>query len=166
MHQPTQRYRVCGLGAGLAVCLTTAAVAVAAAAPTTIGTASNAKLGRILVSAHGRTLYMFSRDSHGRSSCSGSCTDRWIPVLGSRVAAKRGSGVKSALLATSRRSSGNLQATYNGHPLYEFSGDRSAGTTAGEGASEFGGRWYAVNTSGNEVKPKSSSRCDPVCSGY
>jgi len=53
------------------------------------------------------------------------------------------------------------------HPLYLFSGDHAAGQVNGEGANQFGGRWYAVNTAGNEVSPKhSGGTCNPVCSGY
>ena len=41
----------------------------------TVAVANNAQLGRILVDAQGRTLYMFAKDMNGTSSCSGQwCT--------------------------------------------------------------------------------------------
>jgi predicted lipoprotein with Yx(FWY)xxD motif len=139
----------------------------AAAAPTTISSATPGKLGRILVSAHGNTLYMFTKDSSRGSSCNGGCASSWRPVLAGRVAAGSGSGLSARLLGTVKRSNGFLQAAYNHHPLYTFSGDRSAGSISGEGADEFGGHWYAVDVAGNEVQPKhSTSQCHPVCSGY
>jgi len=44
-----------------------------------------------------------------------------------------------------------MQVTYHGHPLYRFSGDVRAGQTAGEGLTDFGGRWYAVSAAGTAV---------------
>src|SRR5262249_22536630 len=38
-------------------------------------------LGRILVDAHGRTLYLFARDRIGKSSCSGQCETFWPPLI-------------------------------------------------------------------------------------
>ena len=107
-------------------------------------------LGRIVVDAHGRTLYMFMKDKRNRSACSGACATNWPPlVTGAKPTA--GVGVKASLLGTARRSDGHLQATYNGHPLYRFLLDGKAGQTKGEGISAFGGRWYAVSPSGGKV---------------
>lgn len=152
-------------GPGLAAASANAPVAHAASA-TLIGSASKGKLGRILVNNSGQTLYMFTRDPRGRSDCSGSCAGTWIPVLTGSVKAKPGSGVNSRLLGLTTRSNGYKQATYDHHPLYRYKGDRTSKTTAGEGANQFGGFWYALNTKGGEVKPKSSGSCNPVCSGY
>jgi predicted lipoprotein with Yx(FWY)xxD motif len=145
----------------IAVCAIAVPVAIAGA-PTQVSTAHNSKLGTILTNARGYTLYMFSKD-HGKSACNGSCASGWPPLLGGSVAAKN--GVKASLLKLTARSDGNKQATYNGHPLYTFVGDKKAGQTNGEGSSAFGGKWYAVNTSGNQVNPKSGN-CNPVCNGY
>ena len=62
-----------------------------------------------------------------------------------------GSGVKAALLGTTRRSSGALQVTYNKHPLYAYKLDQKAGQTKGEGTLFFGARWYAVSARGTAV---------------
>jgi len=132
-----------------------------AGAPTQVSTAKNAKLGTILVNAHGGTLYVFTKD-HGRSSCTGSCAKAWPPLLGGSVLAVH--GVSAAKLKLTTRSDGNKQATYDGHPLYTFAGDRKAGQTNGQGLSQFGGKWYVINVSGNQVTK--SGDCNPVCTGY
>ena len=55
-----------------------------------------------------------------------------------------GMGVKKSLLGTAKRGS-KLQVTYNGHPLYTYSGDSAAGQANGEGS---GGVWFVVKASG------------------
>jgi predicted lipoprotein with Yx(FWY)xxD motif len=162
MKPPTlNRRRLSALAAPIAV-LAVAVPLATAAAPTQVTTTHNRKLGTILVNAHGSTLYMFTSD-HGSSRCSGACAKAWPPLLGGAVAAR--AGVNSHRLKLTARPGGGRQATYNNHPLYLFSGDHAAGQTNGEGANKFGGHWYAVNTAGNEVRPKSGA-CNPVCSGY
>ena len=111
---------------------------------------SKTKLGEVLVNSKGHTLYMFSRDKNGKSSCSGSCTKFWPPYL-LRGKATAGSGVKASLLGTTRRSNGSMQVTYKKHPLYGFALDKKAGQTNGEGNVAFGGKWYAVSAKGAAV---------------
>jgi predicted lipoprotein with Yx(FWY)xxD motif len=41
------------------------------------------KLGKILVDAQGRTLYLFEADKAGRSACDGACASAWPPYLSS-----------------------------------------------------------------------------------
>jgi predicted lipoprotein with Yx(FWY)xxD motif len=49
------------------------------------------------------------------------------------------------------RADGTRQVTYNNHPLYLFVKDTKAGDTNGEGLTAFGGVWYAVSPTGNQV---------------
>ena len=42
--------------------------------------AAQSKLGRILVDAQGRTLYTFTNDKNGSSTCYGACADAWPSV--------------------------------------------------------------------------------------
>ena len=58
---------------------------------------------------------MFAKDKNGKSSCSGGCSKFWPPSLKSGKATA-GSGVKAALIGTTKRSNGSLQLTYNKHP--------------------------------------------------
>jgi predicted lipoprotein with Yx(FWY)xxD motif len=105
------------------------------------------RLGNILVNGSGRTLYEFTRDHSGRSSCTSisGCSEIWPSLKASRPTA--GTGIRSSLL-----SSHNGQVTYAGHPLYTYSGDSGAGQTSYVGAKEFGGTWYAINASGGTVR--------------
>ena len=107
-------------------------------------------LGHILVSAKGRTLYLFMKDMNGRSACSGSCASYWPPLMRTGTVTV-GLGVKRALVGTTKRADGRLQLTYNKHPLYTFALDKSAGQTKGQGSSNFGARWYAISAQGRAV---------------
>jgi len=154
--------------AGIVLILCTGALATS----TTV-TTHQTKRGADLAAANGHTLYMFTADKPGKSACTGSCTKVWPPLLSSgRPLAAKGSGVNAKLLGTIKRGR-VLQVTYHGHPLYLFNRDKAPGQITGEGAKQFGGHWYIVNTSGNPVKPKASSGgggggnlCNPICQGY
>jgi predicted lipoprotein with Yx(FWY)xxD motif len=141
-----------GLGAGaLAVA---AALAVAGSAASTGPTAVKAgttNLGRVLVDAHGKTLYVWAHDKTSTSTCNGACTQYWPPLI-SRGKASALAGVQAKLLGTSRRRDGRLQITYAGHPLYYFVNDTKPGQTSGDGLTGFGGRWDPVSTTGKAVR--------------
>jgi predicted lipoprotein with Yx(FWY)xxD motif len=121
----------------------------------TVGIA-NSGLGKILVNAQGRTLYLFQKDRGARSACSGACARNWPPLHATGKPAT-GSGADASLLGTTMRSDGTSQVSYNGHPLYLFSGDSNAGDTSGEGLNAFGGSWYALSAAGNQVVRTPSS---------
>jgi predicted lipoprotein with Yx(FWY)xxD motif len=118
--------------------------------------AANTGLGTVLVNSQGRTLYLFKKDVGTKSSCYGACAQNW-PPLHSTGKPTAGSGADASLLGTSMRSDGKPQVTYNGHPLYLFSGDSNSGDTNGEGISAFGGIWYALSATGNQVLGTSSN---------
>ena len=125
----------------------------AAAKPTarsaTVATARTG-LGQIVVDGRGRSLYLFEKDMHGRSSCSGVCATYWPPLLsnGRPFAIK---GAKPSLLGTIRRADGSRQVSYAGHPLYFFSGDTGRGQTNGEGLKDFGAGWYVLTPAGAKI---------------
>ncbi len=127
-----------------------------AAAPATAGSGGAAlavatsKAGQILVDGKGRALYLFEADRGAVSSCTGACAKAWPPytVTGTPQA---GAGVTAGLIATTTRSDGTHEVTYNGHPLYYFAGDRAAGTTAGQGLKAFGAGWYVLAPNGNKI---------------
>ena len=108
-------------------------------------------LGKILVDSRGRTLYLFRKDTRGRSRCSGSCATNWPPLLATGRPTGR-SDVKASKLTATRRSDGRAQVVYNGHPLYRFIGDAKPGNTNGQGLSAFGARWFVVSPAGNEIR--------------
>jgi predicted lipoprotein with Yx(FWY)xxD motif len=106
-------------------------------------------LGSILVSSSGRTLYEFTRDHGDKNSCAAisGCSEVW-PSLKTSGRPTAGSGVKASLLS----STSGKQITYDGHPLYTYSGDSGPGKTSYVGAKQFGGTWYALTASGGTVK--------------
>ena len=122
--------------------------------PATIGV-EDTDLGDILVDAHGHTLYLFAKDSGPESTCTGACASAWPPL---RVSGKPtvGTGANSSLIGTTSGQA-KPQVTYNGHPLYLFSGDHKAGDTNGQGSNAFGAGWYALSSSGDEVTRTASN---------
>lgn len=103
-------------------------------------------IGTVLTNSSGRTLYWFAKDTPTTSNCTGACATFWPPVKGP-VTAAPGSAL-SGTLGTIKRSDGTTQATYDGHPLYIYSGDSAAGQTAGNDLNAAGGLWFAMTPSG------------------
>ena len=104
------------------------------------------ELGSILVDGDGLTLYLVTVDQPNKSNCSGGCAETWPPLLSSLVLA--GEGVQINLFAPIIRDDGNSQLTYNGHPLYNFSGDKQPGDANGQGV---GGVWFVVSPEGEAI---------------
>ena len=98
----------------------------------------------VLTNGKGFTLYWFVPDTSTKSNCNGSCATYWPPVKGPATA---GAGV-TGKLATITRSDGSVQATYNGHPLYTYVGDKAPGQAKGNGLNLSGGVWHEVTASG------------------
>src|SRR5262245_45982607 len=134
----------------LASAVTVTALAAAAGISGSVVKVGHSNLGSVLVDAHGKTLYIWAHDKGSKSTCYGDCATYWPPLVtrGNPVAL---ASAKSALLGTSKRSDGQLQVTYAGHPLYNFVQDTKAGDTKGEGLTGFGGRWDPVSAAGYAV---------------
>jgi predicted lipoprotein with Yx(FWY)xxD motif len=111
------------------------------------------RIGTILVSSSGRTLYEFTRDRPRSNSCVKirECPEIW-PALQSSGKPVAGPSVRASLLSTITLRGGARQVTYAGHALYLYSGDTGPGQTSYVGESAFGGRWYAIDASGRTVK--------------
>ena len=97
----------------------------------------------VLANADGLTLYWFAPDTSTSSKCFGSCAIYWPPVSGSPAA---GPGV-TGKLGTIKRPGGGLQASYDGHPLYTYVGDRGPGQANGNDLDLNGGFWYDIRVS-------------------
>jgi predicted lipoprotein with Yx(FWY)xxD motif len=171
----TARSRRRGRPSGLVACAALVTVAVVAmfaamalamgsAAPT-VGSASNAKFGeKIVVDAHGRTLYALSPESTHHLLCkSNECLKAWPPltVRSSKTKLTAGSGVHGHL-GILRRSNGMLQVTLHGLPLYHFSGDSAKGATNGEGIKSFGGTWHVISAATGMAPAPSSTETTPT----
>jgi predicted lipoprotein with Yx(FWY)xxD motif len=136
-----------------------AGIGIAASGPTKPATVKvrSTKLGKILVDGRARTLYLFEKDKGGKSACSGACAKAWPPLL-TKGKAKAGTGAIASKLATTKRSNGTTQVTYNKHPLYTFIVDKNKpGSVKGEGSKAFGAEWYVLNAKGNKVEKKGGS---------
>ncbi len=108
-------------------------------------------LGRVLVDASGRTLYLYLPDHRRESRCDGFCAHQWPPLVVSSAAhARFGPGVDALLVGSVRRAGGDEQVTYNGWPLYTWSLDSAPGQANGE--ADAMGLWWAVSPSGTAVK--------------
>ena len=106
----------------------------------------------VLTNSKGFTLYTFVPDTSTTSKCNGSCAQNWPPVPGPVTAA----GV-TGTFATISRSGGAVQATFDGHPLYTFTGDTAPGQGNGNGVNAFGGLWHEITPSGTAAPAGSSS---------
>ena len=129
---------------------------------------SGSELGRVLVDGRGRTLYLFERDKHGKSSCIGPCATAWPPLIASGKPLAS-AGARASLLGTTKRADGRLQVTYNHHPLYAFIKDTRKGQTNGENLDAFGAEWHAVSPDGAKVEQNATKRTaasDPAPTGY
>lgn len=112
---------------------------------------ASSKLGKILVDGKGRTLYLFEADKGTSSMCDGACASAWPPLTATgKVTA--GSGVSASKLGTTKRSDGKTEVTYNGHPLYTFTGDGAPGQINGQGSDAFGAEWYVLSAAGNTIE--------------
>jgi predicted lipoprotein with Yx(FWY)xxD motif len=139
-----------------------------AAAPASSGAVSSSALktttiggAAVLTNGKGFTLYWFAPDTSTKSNCNGSCATYWPPVKGPATA---GGGV-TGKLATITRSDGSVQATYNGHPLYTYVGDKAPGQDKGNGLNLSGGLWHDVTVSG-AAAPASSASASAGGGGY
>ena len=113
---------------------TASAMAASAAA---VHSTTDAKLGKILVDASGRTLYVFDKDTGGTIACTAACTGTWPPLT---TTGPQASSSMSGI-GTVQRPDGTTQVTYKSRPLYRYSGDTKAGDTNGDGV---GGIWHAA----------------------
>jgi predicted lipoprotein with Yx(FWY)xxD motif len=116
----------------------------------------------ILTNNPGRTLYYFKDDTATRSACTGTCIQTWPPLLSSSGTAPTNSALPGTLGILN--DANGAQVTYNGHPLYTYSGDQAPGDTHGEGIE---GKWHvatptlAVLTGGGAATPTGTP-----CTGY
>ena len=100
----------------------------ATAAPAMLGTTS---MGKLMVDAHGMTLYTYDKDKIGKSTCVGQCAVEWPPLTAARGAKASGAWTLAA------RADGSKVWAYKGHALYTFKEDKKAGDVTGDGKDGF-----------------------------
>lgn len=113
--------------------------------PTQVHVATGS-LGEYLTDGEGNTLYVFLPDDAGPSTCTDACAATWPPLVGAVVPKL---GVDASLVGVSERDDSADQVTYNGWPLYLFSGDSAAGDINGQGVSDV---WFVIDPAGVVVE--------------
>lgn len=112
----------------------------ASGAPAPVASAEKAKVGEVVVDAEGRTLYRFTAEAQGRPVCTDACVKTWPPATVTAA-----NDLPDHVATVKRPDDGAMQLTYDGHPLYRFSGDQSKADAKGEGV---GGQWFTVKAAG------------------
>jgi predicted lipoprotein with Yx(FWY)xxD motif len=108
---------------------------------------SDTSLGTVLVDAEGMTLYAFTPDTDGVSTCYDDCAAAWPPLVVDGAPAA-GEGLDASLLTTVERTDGTTQAKYGDWPLYTFASDSAPGDVTGQGV---GGKWYVIAADGSLI---------------
>jgi predicted lipoprotein with Yx(FWY)xxD motif len=117
----------------------------------TIGVRRLRDLGQVLVGSRGMTLYIYTPDHQGHSTCTGLCSVQWPPLLvpGTQDRVVTGPGVERALVGTVRRANGSLQVTYHKWPLYTYRLDKFPGEATGE--EDDMGLWQVISPGGQPI---------------
>lgn len=111
----------------------------------TLNSAYNATVGNYMVNATGWALYTYAKDTpySGNSTCYGECAALWPSFYAANISTPK--NINASKFGSITRVGGVMQTTYNGMPLYFYSGDRSASAINGEGLL---GLWYVVRVNG------------------
>ena len=111
------------------------AAAASASLGATVMVAPVGSAGQLLVAgSNGMTLYNFSTDvaNSGTSACTGACLAKWPALTVPAGTVPSGDTALTGTLSTiTRADDGTLQVTYNGLPLYFYSGDKAPGDANG-----------------------------------
>ena len=121
--------------------------AASGAGAATVNLGGNSQYSSFLVDGKGMSLYLFTKDSPGTTTCYGNCATVWPPLLTTGKPAA-GTGVDASKFGTITRTDGTTQVTYNGWPLYYYAKDQQAGDTTGQSV---GSVWYLVSPTGDKV---------------
>ncbi len=114
------------------IALATAACLMASAGFAAPGSTATTGIGDVLVAENGMTLYIFAKDSAGKSVCNDDCAVKWPPLFAKADDAQSGD------YTIVERDDDSYQWAYKGMPLYFWVKDKAAGDTTGEGV---GGVW-------------------------
>ncbi len=152
-------------GGLLAVTLLPATAVVAFAAPAsaskalTVTTVHISKIGTVLATSSGHTLYRYMADPPGKATCTGTCAQLWAPLLLPKgvTHVKGPKGVNG--LSTIRVAHGRLQVAIHREALYEFAGDTKKGQAKGQAVE---GAWFAVLKNGTTATAPATVPVTPL----
>jgi predicted lipoprotein with Yx(FWY)xxD motif len=134
----------------------------ASSKPSVLHVASKAKVGSILVDAQGRTLYHYTPDHRGQSTCTGACAAAWPPATVNGSGPLTATGVKGTV-TTTMRASGAKQLAFAGMPLYRFSADSTTSDAKGQGAQHI---WFVIPAKGKASGSTASTTTTKSRGGY
>ena len=97
--------------------------------------------GKVLATENRMTLYVYDKDTVGKSTCNGACAENWLPYADKIEAAPPETAGRKTGWGVIKRDDGKKMFTYDGKPLYLFKNDKGPGDTAGDGV---GGVWHAA----------------------
>lgn len=118
-----------------------------------LGVANAADYGKYLVDATGKSLYVLQKDAKGASSCYDACSTKWPPLLSPSGTPKAlDPTIQGNAIVNIQRTDGQVQVTYQGHPLYHYAEDVSAGQLNGQGVKDQFGEWYLVTPAGKPLE--------------
>jgi predicted lipoprotein with Yx(FWY)xxD motif len=121
--------------------------------------ATDTDLGSILVDPEGFTLYVFTADTDGESTCYDACAELWPSVAADTAI---GSDLDGSIFGATTRTDGSEQLTVNGMPVYLYTPDASPGDTTGQGVGDV---WFVIDASGNMIEAAAADAV-PVDYGY
>ena len=106
--------------------------------------------GLVLVDGAGRSMYILDTAPTD--------TTTWKPVNGNTAPTSTDGNVNKSLIGTTANADGTKQATYNGKPLYYYSGDTAPGDKNGQGKTASGATGHLVNPTGNAARNNSGKK--------
>jgi predicted lipoprotein with Yx(FWY)xxD motif len=108
-------------------------------------------VGTVLVDGEGMTLYGFTDDPNGTSTCNDDCAEKWPPVPGDE---RPGPGLDAAVFSTTQRDDGTSQLVAGTRPLYTYSEDTAPGDINGQGRGDV---WFVVAPDGTLIETESEA---------
>jgi predicted lipoprotein with Yx(FWY)xxD motif len=137
------------------------ASAISSARTLTIRTVTIPRIGTVLATDSGHTLYHYSGDPAGKVTCTAVCAKLWPPLLLPKGVThlKAAHGVKGFSVA--RVQGGRLEVFFHHEALYTFVSDAKKGQARGQGVEN---EWFAVLSNGKSSS-KSVTATSPAAAG-
>ncbi len=121
------------------------AASAAAGALATVGTTQIDGIGAVLADSKGFTLYHLTTERGDGIQCLRACARMWPPLLAPGGDVPASAEQLPGDLGTVDRPDGGAQVTYDGLPLYTYSGDIAPNQANGQGVQDV---WFAVGPEG------------------
>lgn len=142
----------CGDDGGTATTAAAGDDATTTPAETMVGVhVGDTEAGTALVGPDGLTLYVFTSDINGESTCYDACAELWPPLPADT---EIGADLDAAMFGTTTRDDGSEQLTVNDMPLYWYTPDEAPGDAKGQG---FNGVWFVVDADGAIVEASAAA---------